>query len=882
MRILLLFLTLAFLGADCEAAERVPIRVEKAVAGAPITLGVPFPKGTLHSPDHVRVLSTDGREIPSQITEVTTWEPVDPSVKWIWVFFFAEDSEDYVLEYGPDVRRAPLTGPTLRVVNNQRSYGFAEVDTGPLRFRIDNGGNGFFKTVELDLEGDGFEEDDVIATGPAGRGSFLDLLDDAGVDSSHAVVTRTVKEKGSGPLHTILRVEGVYRYGREDNREAPFITRIHAYAGKTYVRVLHTIVYTGVPDKHTPQEGEHAAIATGNGPILDEEMAQQDTGFLEPNDRIRGAGLQLNYHLDDALTYLTTYHGGTWWAPGKTEYYSTEAGGRGELYVLQIGPDVTRKPPVANSTATERIDGFAVRIVADGHTEVEGPRAGGWMDVSDARRGVSVGTRHFFEEYPKEINLDVAGERVQAYIWSPRVEPMNFARASLELDGGMMGNFAEGTAKTTEFFFHFHEATDDRAALTRVAEYFLDPPAPHVDPAWYTASNVYGRMAPYAEHFAEFERGIDYKLAWWRFNQAWEPWYGLIDYGDGKTYYFNDDWHLFTNNEPATDFMWWMAFMRTGKREYYLTAEATSRHTMDVDNIHWPTYPEYVGDTNDALDFFKVQEYPPGTPYLGMGRRHARQHWTALLSAHVWVPGWIASYYLTGNHRGLEVAEETAGYYLRRIFGDHGLTGRRLYLSVWNLAEVYDATKDPRYFEELKDRVDRMLRLAQSPDQGGSLVIDRYGYAQVYVSQGLGAYYRMTGDERVRTALIRHARHVRDLPPLNHEMESYLSSISSLLLGYELSGEPSLLEEAVKRAQVLRTDPLPKAPETYATQRELAEALESVSHLPESESRRGAIWKITNGLRVFGWTHAYNVPYLVYWLEHAEPARVIMSNGRRR
>ena len=72
------------------------------------------------------------------------------------------------------------------------------------------------------------------------------------------------------------------------------------------------------------------------------------------------------------------------------------------------------------------------------------------------------------------------------------------------------------------------------------------------------------------------------------------------------------------------------------------------------------------------------------------------------------VAGWVSSYYLDGNHRGLEVAK-SCNYYVKRVFDEHGLTGRRLYLSVWNLAEVVDATKSI-YKAELVDRVERMVQ----------------------------------------------------------------------------------------------------------------------------------------------------------------------------
>jgi hypothetical protein len=161
-----------------------------------------------------------------------------------------------------------------------------------------------------------------------------------------------------------------------------------------------------------------------------------------------------------------------------------------------------------------------------------------------------------------------------------------------------------------------------------------------------------------------------------------------------------------------------------------------------------------------------------------------------------------------------------------------------------------------------------MLELQKSTDQGGSLVIDRYGYSQVYISQGLYKYYHMTGDESVKRALITHAKWERDNPAINHQMESFLASIHSLSVGYEFTGDKSLLNEALKRSKYLYTDKLPKDFKEYKTQKELSDALEKVGHLPDDkESFRGeAIWKSTNGLRVFGWTHMFNVPYLLNWV----------------
>ncbi len=849
------------------AQKQVSIRISAHSSEAPITMGIPFPKGALFSPDKVRLLNHKGVEIPSQITEVSTWEPVDNSIKWIWVFFFSEKSNEYTLEYGPDVIRKPYSGPRIEMTNNQRPGGFAEINTGKLKFKINNGDNGFISEAYLDIDNDGFEENDLIASNDTQRGSFLDILDDAGVDRSKAIITRTIKEKGSGPLHAIIRIEGEYQYGREDNNPSPFVTRIHAFAGRSYIKVLHTITYTGIPDKHTVQKGEHKNIATQNEHLI-ETYDTEDPGWVQPNDRIAAAGLNLTYHLDVNKDFIAGYENGDWWNKESAELYEANvSAGFKNLSLVQSGPNAN-SPSTVFSTAHDRVGDFAAHITCDKTNELSASKAEGWIDYSDSKWGVAAGIRNFVEEYPK--GFDLKQNEANVYLWPPTSEPMSFARNSGKLDGQMLDNFAQGLAKTTEVTYNFHDSKKSTDQLRKELDFFLNPPAAHADPQWYSDSDVFGKFSPRKSEHSEYERGMDYKFDWMLFNQNWQPWYGMFDYGDFQTYYYKKRWYMWSNNEPAQDFMFWMQFMRTGDQRYFKAADATSKHTMDVDNIHWPAFPKYNAASNDAVDYWDYQGKKSGTPYLGIGRRHASQHWIALLSAHVWIQGWITSYYLNGYHRGLEVARQTGDAYIRRIWGEHGLTGRRLYLSVWNLTELWDATKEDRYGLELKYRVDRMLELQQGPDQYNSLVMDRYGYSQVYASQGLSQYYRITGDEKVRRALVKHARAIRDNTPWNHMYESYLSTIHSLLIGYEYSKEPGFLREAIKRAEILKTDKLPTSMDNYDTQQDLADALSKVSHLPDDprNTRFGgeANWSITQGLRVFGWTHAYNVPALLYWL----------------
>ncbi|AWX43524.1 hypothetical protein HME9304_00513 [Flagellimonas maritima] len=876
-KILLLLLICAFLNGFASEIKKITVTIENNMEGAPITLGIPFPKGELHSTNNIRLLNSKGNEILCQTTEVSTWEPADDSIKWVWVFFFSEGESTYTLEYGSDI--VPKR-PDERIVstNNMRPRGGIKVNTGPLSFSLNKLGNGFLDEVYLDSNQDGkFSNNELIASSPEdNRGTFLDLLDDSGIDISKAVINEVFREKGSGPMHAIFRVEGTYVYGRADNNISPFTIRLHAYAGKTYVKVLHTMTYTGIPDKHKRQKGEHANIATQNKEILSEDTAD-DPGWTQPNDQIAACGLQLKYHLQESAEVSMPLFEENWDAMSLTQKIE-KLGATKKVSLLQRGPKrnsgesarslftgESKKENSANASSANK-SSFKATVTQGKEIVTESQRAKGWINVSDGTRGISVGIKNFLEEYPKGIEVDPNSKMLKGNIWPLENGPMNFARKDTEMDGQMLGNFAQGITKTTEFLYYFHTNQTD-AVIDQKMDYVLNSPVAHALPEWYTSSRVYGNMAPYSDKYLEFENGLQYKYEWWAFNQRKQPWYGMFDYGDGKTYFFKDKWFQWTNNEPTVDFMLWTNFMRTGNADYYHMAQAMSRHTMDVDNIHWPKKRSYLGQINDAIDFWDFEDEPESTPYLGIGRRHANEHWHALLSAHVWIQGWIASYYISADHRALEVAKMTGDTYLKRIWGEHDLRGRRLYLSVLNLVELYDATKLDKYKKELDERVDLMLMFQK--EQGGNLLLDRYGYSQTYVVQGLYKYYQLTGEERIKKALLKHANWVRDVPPLNHEMESYLASIHPLLIGYEFSGQHAFLEEALARAEMLKVKKLSKNSSEFDSVESYNEALLKVSNLPKSD-KRFTNWEINQGLRVFGWTHAYNIPYLLYWLDHKE------------
>ena len=422
----LLFFSISF---NLFASKSFNINVKNSVMGAPITVGVPFPIGVLSSSDNIRLVDIKGNEIPSQITEVSRWLPSKESVKWVWVFFFSTGENQYELQYGSDISRSSISGPKIKIKNNQRKNQTSDVDNGLLKFSISKSNNGFINDVYFDIDGDGYDQKDIIATSPKGRGSFLDLLDDNGIDLSNATINRTVRELGSGPLHSIIRLEGEYSYSRDDNRNSPFVIRIHIYAGKSFIKVLHTITYTGVPDKHDLSKDNYGNIATsysknakGSSTFGEEVSEGVDQGWIIPNDRINGIGLNLKYNLSGEMTYTTGYKTGDWFNNTDGTFFET-TGTIEKAAVIQSGPKRKNRP---NSSLDKRIDNFKAQIDIDGISKKTFERSEGWADLTDKKWGVTIGIKNFIEEFPNSITFDDNNKVATAFTWPFDSEPMSF------------------------------------------------------------------------------------------------------------------------------------------------------------------------------------------------------------------------------------------------------------------------------------------------------------------------------------------------------------------------------------------------------------------------------------------------------------------------
>ena len=230
---------LAFSAAPPQPPETVagvnsiPLSVEnphKAAARQwPVTTGIPFPRATLASEDHVRLM-LGNEEVPAQVQLTARWP--DGSVKWILVTFLAglppESRLEYQLQYGREVRRADA--PTgLAVAKDGKGVA---IDTGEFRLRIDRSGRiaeAMRGSQPLLLDGKACE---TLATDAAGK-VFAAAADKAEL---------TIEE--SGPIRAVVKTvsdlvaDGGASIARVEKR-------VEAYRGLPWLRIHHTLVVTG-------------------------------------------------------------------------------------------------------------------------------------------------------------------------------------------------------------------------------------------------------------------------------------------------------------------------------------------------------------------------------------------------------------------------------------------------------------------------------------------------------------------------------------------------------------------------------------------------------------------------------------------------------------
>ena len=667
---------------------------ERHPAQWPVTRGVPIPEGMLRGTEGLAVVNPDGDRVPVQFRVLGRW--ADGSVKWVLVDFQAsagstgratyqltDDTGDEASATRQTTTGNPNTYPSVRVEETENDL---HVDTGVLRFRVDRHRYGLYHAVALGdtqrgdaRSGDARSGDtqlgDAQHSEPVHAECGRDRAGDAWARISEGASDGELKRRlygpgglcraslagdsysvaveERGPLRTVIRLESaleadipMHHYG--GYRPVRCITRIHAYAGQAFLRILQTHVITC-----NPREVEIEDLAldvptpfTGYSPGYDFGLNGIVTGTLDQGERLRVAQKKDS-----------------------------------QVQVMHGRPGI--ESIIAEDEACE-----------------------GWATLSDGKSGVGVACLHLAEEYPRAIELTGDGRLTVYARHDPDGGRLSLARYAEEVawhEGE--GVYADGTgiAKTTEsYVLYFEEDRREVAVVTlRCA---LSQPHVSVSPEWmdrcgaaggFAASTLVdaGRQGIPAEMFRAADRMLTGFADWLARNVRLGRWYGYLDYGDVRATWdeAEDDWKHqgrwgWCNSEWDPRHAVWIQYQRTADPRYFALAEAMTRHSMDVDTCHWHPFRPYM---------------------VGGCYRHGVDHFgDEPCASHTFVDNWIDHYYLTGDGRTLEVLREAGAFFLRYRWTEDpafSFSLRSIANVLRGLLHVYEATGEDRFLRRAED-----------------------------------------------------------------------------------------------------------------------------------------------------------------------------------
>lgn len=435
--LLLLLLSLAVSPLLVHGQLSVPLAVPEfsgvARVNEPVRSGVPLPRyAEIFSPSNLRLLRA-GVPVPARFTVLGRWASsaadTNAPIRWVLVDFNADVPASgtnvwTLTEGGP--------GPALPAVGVVESATNVVITTGPARFEISKTRGSLLDAAWLDLNGDSvFGANEQILFPAPDTGPFVVPTNTEYRGANTAPLSTAVEE--SGPGIVVVRVDGFHR-DNGVNQLLRYVTRLTFYAGRSWVKVNHTII-------------EGRVAGSGNGDFPD---GQQVTPFSR-------AGLRLRLALSGAVTARVT-------ADSPTPRSFTLAG---------ADTAAVRQRTPTNYTQ------LAYEVRQNNGVVETGARARqALLDLADPQWGLAVTTRDFYRKGPQQLTGAADG-----------TVTVEFPSEAYTIYQAMGLN--------EEVLLNFHAAATPFATLFADGQGFGKDPLFAVAPAaWYCGSGAFLELTP--------------------------------------------------------------------------------------------------------------------------------------------------------------------------------------------------------------------------------------------------------------------------------------------------------------------------------------------------------------------------------------------------
>jgi YetA-like protein len=584
---------------------------------AGLTWGLPWARGQVQRGQALVLRDAQGQAHPLQSWPLAYWP--DGSLKWTAQAIAPGVSvgEGWQVQPLPAGQPAPSTpGVVVTVADSADAF---TVDTGtvivvvprrgPLLMRsVTRSGVEVLRSVKLVAQSDSPPQGANTATA-----HFESQLEQVTVEQP-------------GPQRAVLRLQGKHRNTTPGAARAwlPFDLRLYFYAGGDALRVMHSWVFDGepqrdfirglglqfeVPLRDAPHDRHVRFAGEGNG--LWAEAVRGLTGLRrDPGAAVRAAQLagQPTPPVDG-------------WHPSVRKFLE-RIPAWGDVTLTQLSPDSfqIKKRTQAGQTWVH---------------SAWGGRAAGLGYVGDTRGGVAFGLRDFWQRHPAQLdirNAHTATAQVTCWFWSPEapamdLRPYHDGLGQDSFDKQLEGlevtyedwepgfDTSVGAGRSHEITLFAVAGTPARERLVQLASLVQTPPLLVAAPQRYLSTRVFGTLWTLPDRStpqkAALEERLDFLVNFYQREAEQRRWYGFWDFGDVRHTFDADrhEWrydvggYAWDNSELSPDLWLWGMFFRSGRADVFRFAEAMVRHTTEVDTYH--------------LGRFK-----------GLGTRHGVLHWS--------------------------------------------------------------------------------------------------------------------------------------------------------------------------------------------------------------------------------------------------------------
>ena len=664
-----------------------------------ISWGVPWAKGTLNKNDSICLKDGSEQNIPLQSWPMAFWP--DGSVKWTGHTAVLEGEEE---KFDLHMSNEKLDiSSTLFVKETSDSI---EIDTGEISVTISKQGSVLIKTIKKGAKTIGIDGRLIAIRETRNKENGMNITREEPLQSE----INKVELEQKGPLRSVIKIEGIHQNVFGTDCLLPFVLRLYFHGDTSSLRVVHTLFYDGNPEKDFIKgAGLELTVPLTGEPFNRNVRFSGDKGvYSEPAQllltrRHRNAGGLYDSQINgEVITLTEEQHGPLLDHAGQNAVWND----------FKIHQDSSDHYRISKRTNEE------YAWVESTH----GTRAKGLMYVGGTEGGVAVGIKNFWQKFPSSLevtNLSGASAKLKVWFWSPDAQAMDLRHYNKETHVvSAYEGFDEmranpvGIANTSELFLHFYNESPTHEQLENKVDEWQAPLLLVCEPEYYYRTKSLGvwslpdRSTPIKE---KLEEQLDEAFNFYKNEIDQRRWYGFWNYGDVMHTYdpVRHQWRYdlggfaWQNTELVPNIWLWYTFLRSGREDVFIMAEAMSRHTSEVDCYHFGEY-------------------------AGLGSRHNVSHWgCGCKEARISMAGLHKYYYfLTTDERTRDLLTEVRDadkallhldpmreFYSNEQFSSHARVGPDWAAFCSNWLSEWERTENQVYRDKIVSGIDTLKKL---------------------------------------------------------------------------------------------------------------------------------------------------------------------------